>query len=288
MMMSSKASTRRQALQALGVGLTSVASSSSWAQRPELPPVTTIGPGLPLKNTGLEHYGITVPNSEAAARFYGKIFDNQLFKEKDPPPRYYVRLGKAYLAFGQRDGVAPFIDHFCALTDGYGRGEARKAMEDAGMTFGTGPLGMAADPDGLRFQLLAVPGGLAGSIVPGPRISQEDPLFQAIGTDHLVLHVSDLDKSAAHYKKIFGPELPRTKKPDRVWFQVANTRLALEPKAASEMPSIHHISVRVAGFDSKTAAAKLKQAGVEVVNASNKFVVFRDLHGLEMELRGDA
>jgi predicted enzyme related to lactoylglutathione lyase len=278
--------TRRQALQAIGLGVGLAARS--WAQPPSPAPVTTVGPGLPLKNTGLEHYGITVPNSEAAARFYGKLFDNQLFKEKDPPPRFYVRLGKAYLAFGQKDGVAPFIDHFCALTDGYGRGEARKAMEDAGITFGAGALGMAADPDGLRFQLLAVPGGLAGSIVPGPRISQDDPLFQAIGTDHLVLHVSDLEKSAAHYAKIFGPELPRTKKPDRVWFQVANTRLALEPKGASEMPSIHHISIRVAGFDSKIAAAKLKQAGIEVVNSSSKSVMFRDLHGLEMELRGDA
>ena len=103
-----------------------------------------------------------------------------------------------------------------------------------------------------------------------------------------MLHVSDLEKSAAHYKKIFGPELPRTKKPDRAWFQVASTRLALEVKAATEMPSIHHISVRVAGFDSKSAVAKLKHAGVEVVNSASKFVVFRDLHGLEMELRGDA
>ena len=159
------ATTRRHALQAIGlsVGFT----ARSWGQPAPPAPVNSVGPGLPLKNTGLEHYGLTVPNPEAAARFYGKIFDNQLFREKDPPPRFYVRLGKAYLAFGQRDGVAPFIDHFCALTDGYGRGEARKAMEDAGMTFGTGPLGMAADPDGLRFQLLAVPGGLAGTIVPG-------------------------------------------------------------------------------------------------------------------------
>ena len=115
----------------------------TWAQPAASAPVTSVGPGLPLKTTGLEHYGLTVPNSEAAARFYGKLFDNQLFKEKDPPPRYYVRLGKAYLAFGQRDGVTPFIDHFCALTDGYGRGEARKAMEDAGITFGSGALGMA-------------------------------------------------------------------------------------------------------------------------------------------------
>lgn len=245
-------------------------------------------PGLPLRNTGLEHFGLTVPDSEAAARFYGRIFDTQLFKEKEPPPRFYVRLGISYLAFGQHTDVAPYIDHFCALTDGYGRGEARKAMEDAGITFGSGPLGMAADPDGLRFQILAVPGGLAGTIVPGPRISQDEALFQAIGTDHAILHVSNLEASAAHYRKIFGAELPRTKKPDRVWFQLARTRLGLEQIASGEKPSIHHISVRVAGFDSKKAAAKLKQAKVEVTAATIQAVMFKDLNGMEMEIRGDA
>jgi len=244
--------------------------------------------GLPLKTTGLEHFGYTVPDSEAAARFYGRIFDTQLFKEKDPPPRFYVRLGISYIAFGQKTDVAPFIDHFCALTDGYGRGEARKAMEDAGITFGSGALGMAADPDGLRFQLLGVPGGLAGTIVPGPRISQEEPLFQAIGADHLILHVSNLEASAAHYKKIFGPELPRTKKPDRVWFQVAHTRLGLEQDATGEKPSVHHISVRVAGFDAKTGVAKLKQAQVEVTASTAKTVLFKDLNGIEMEIQGNA
>lgn len=269
---------RRSALRGLGGGL-ALASGVS-AQSPS--------PGLPLRNTGLEHFGLTVPDSEAAARFYGKIFDTQLFKEKDPPPRFYVRLGISYLAFGQKPEVAPFIDHFCALTEGYGRGEARKAMEDAGITFGAGALGMAADPDGLRFQLLGVPGGLAGTIVPGPRISQEPPLFHAIATDHLLLHVSRLEASAAHYKKIFGSELPRTKRPDRVWFQLAHTRLGLEQVAAGEKPSIHHISIQVAGFDSKTAVAKLKQANVEVTASTAKAVMFKDLNGIEMEIRGEA
>ncbi len=269
---------RRSALRGLGGGLAMALRTSAQSA----------SPGLPLRNTGLEHYGYTVADAELAARFYGRIFDTQLFKEKDPPPRFYVRMGISYLAFGQKTDMPPFIDHFCVLTDGYGRGEARKAIEDAGIRFGDGPLGMATDPDGLRLQLLGVPGGLAGTIVPGPRIFQEPPLFQAIGTDHLVLHVSNLEASAAHYKKIFGLELPRTKKPDRVWFELAHTRLGLEQVAAGEKPSIHHISVRVAGFDPKTAAAKLKGANIEVTASSPKAVTFRDLNGIEMEIRGVA
>jgi catechol 2,3-dioxygenase-like lactoylglutathione lyase family enzyme len=246
-------------------------------------------PALPLRNTGLEHFGMTVPDPEAAARFYGKIFDTQLFQEKDPPPRYYVRLGIAYLAFGTRPDTPPFIDHFCVLTDGYKQGEARKALEDAGVSFsGNGALGMAADPDGLRLQLLGVPGGLARTIIPATRISQDEPLFHAIGTDHLVLHVGNLEASAAHYKKIFGPEASRTKKPDRVWFQVAKTRLALEQAGAGEKPSIHHVSVRVAAFDPKSAAAKLKSANIEVIESTAKSAMFRDLNGIPMEVRGEA
>lgn len=243
---------------------------------------------LPLKNTGIEHFGMTVPDPEATARFYGKIFDPQLFQERDPPPRFYVRLGTGYLAFGGNANVqTAYLDHFCALTEGYAQGELRKLLEAAGVSMGAGALGMANDPDGLRLQTLNVPGGLARTIIPGPRISQDDALFQVIGPDHVILHVSDLEKSAAHYRKLFGAELPRTKKPERVWFGAARTKLGLEQVSAGEKPSIHHISVRVAGFDRNKAAEKLKRAGVEVVPSSDKTVTFRDPHGIVMELRGD-
>lgn len=244
------------------------------------------GADLPLKNTGLEHYGMTVADPEAAAKFYGRIFDPQLFQERDPPPRYYVRLGKSYLAFGgNKDVAAASIDHFCVLTEGYGNGEARKLMEAAGVTFGgNGPLGMATDPDGLRLQLLAVPGGLARTIVPSSRISQEDALVQAIGTDHIVLHVSDLEKSTAHYRKIFGPE---SKSGKRVWFTVAGTRLGLETAAAGDKPSVHHICVRVAGFERRAIADKLKRAGVEVAASDDENLLrIKDPNGLFMELKG--
>jgi len=245
---------------------------------------------LPLKTTGLEHYGMTVPDPEAAAKFYGKIFDPQLFQERDPPPRFYARLGKSYLAFGgNKDIPAPFIDHFCALTEGYGQGEVRSLLEAAAVPMGAGALGMATDPDGLRFQTLGVPGGLARTIIPASRISQDDALFQAVGTDHIMLHVSDLAKSTAHYRKIFGMEVSTTKNPNRVWFGVAQTRLGLEAAAAGEKPSIYYICLRVAGFDRKTAPDKLKRIGVEVLPADDLGLVrFRDLNGLVMALKADA
>jgi catechol 2,3-dioxygenase-like lactoylglutathione lyase family enzyme len=272
--------TRRRTLQFLGAGAaTWIASRTGQAAE------------LPLKNTGLEHYGMTVPDPKAAAEFYGRIFDPQLFQEREPPPRFYVKLGTSYIAFGgNKDVTEPRIDHFCVLTEGYAGGEARKLMEAAGVTFtGAGGLGMAADPDGLRLQLLAVPGGLARSIVPSTRISQDDALVQAIATDHIMLRVSDLEKSTAHYRKIFGMEVARTRKPDRIWFQVAKTRLGLETVAAGKTPSIDHISIKVAGFDRRAVTDKLKKLGAEIAPSNDEDLLrFRDLNGLVMELKSGA
>src|SRR5580693_2060843 len=60
----------------------------------------TQGSELPIKTSGLEHLGMQVPDQEASAKFYGRIFDPQLFQEKDPPPRFYVKIGISYIAFG--------------------------------------------------------------------------------------------------------------------------------------------------------------------------------------------
>ena len=78
------------------------------------------------------------------------------------------------------------------------------------------------------------------------------------------------------------------KKLDRACFQIAHTRLGLQQVASGEKPSNHHISVRAAGFDAKSAAAKLKAANIEVTGSSSKAVMFKDLNGIEMELVGHA
>ena len=249
------------------------------------------GPQLPLNTSGLEHIGMTVPDQEATAKFYGMIFDPQLFQERDPPPRFYVRLGTSYIAFG---GIAanstnntPRIDHFCALVHDYKAQEMRKALDEAGISMGQGPGGMANDPDGLRLQLLGEPGGLARTIIPSTRISLDEPAVHAIGFDHIVLAVSDVEKSAAYYRKFFGMETSRTKKPDRVWFTVARTKLGLETMAPGSMPKVDHICIRVAGFDKRTVTDKLKKLNVEIAPSNDEGLLrFRDPHGLLMELKG--
>jgi catechol 2,3-dioxygenase-like lactoylglutathione lyase family enzyme len=148
---------------------------------------------------------------------------------------------------------------------------------------------MAADPDGLRLQFLGAPAGLARTIIPSSRISQEEPAVQAIGFDHIMLAVSDLEKSAAHYRKIFGMEVSRTKKPERIWFAAAKTRLGLETVGAGKMPSVDHVCIKVAGFDRKTVADKLQKLGAEMAASNDESLLrFKDPNGLVMELKSGA
>jgi catechol 2,3-dioxygenase-like lactoylglutathione lyase family enzyme len=249
---------------------------------------------LPLQTTGLEHLGMTVPDQKASAEFYGRIFDPQLFQERDPPPRYYVRLGTAYIAFGGATDVraaanangGASIDHFCALVKDYKPQEMRAAMEQAGINMGTGRLGMPTDSDGIRLQLLGVPGGLARTIIPSTRISTDDAAVEAISLDHIVLTVSDMEKSSAFYEKFFGPPVSRSKKPERTWFGVAQTRLALEPVAAGSKPAIERVCVKIAGFDRRLTREKLKKAGVEAVPVEDEHVLrFKDPNGFTIELK---
>ncbi len=165
------------------------------------------------------------------------------------------------------------IDHFCALVKDYKPQEMRAAMEQAGINMGTGRLGMPTDSDGIRLQLLGVPGGLARTIIPSTRISTDDAAVEAIGLDHLVLTVSDMEKSSAFYEKFFGQPVSRSKKPERTWFGVAQTRLALEPVGAGSKPAIERVCVKIAGFDRRLTREKLKKAGVEAVPVEDEHVL---------------
>lgn len=276
--------------------------TNKWSRREALAAAATLAgvwavtgraeePGsgpLPLHTTGLEHIGMTVPDQKASADWYGRIFDPQLFQERDPPPRYYVRMGSAYIAFGGTRGEdkTPQIDHFCALVKDYKPDEMRAAIEKAGIKIGAGRFAMPTDDDGIRLQMLGVPGGLAKTIIPSTRITTDDAAVEAIGLDHVVLAVSDLDRASAHYEKFFGS--PVSKKAGQIWFQVANTRLALEPVASGAKPAIERLCFRIAGFDRKTVASKLQKLQVETSSTRDHALRFRDPNGFTIELTGES
>ena len=265
-----RTATRREALR-LTAGLTAAA----W-----LGTSTAHASELPLHTTGLEHLGLTVPDVAKSANIYGRIFDPDLYKEKDPPLRNYVKLGVGYIAIGGNATVPAKIDHVCALVENYNAAEMRKSLDDAGLK--TGAVGMVPDPDGFRLQLLGTPGGLAKTTVPAGRIVEGAGIVTPVALDHIMLTVADLDATAAFYRHFFGMESQRTKNPARVWFNIAGTRLGLE---AGRQPGVDHFCVKVTGLDRRATPEKLKALGVEIAPSNDEGLLrFRDPDGIVVEL----
>lgn len=246
------------------------------------------GSQLPLRTSGLEHVGFTVPDPQKSAAFYGRIFDPQIFQEMSPPLRYYCRLGIGYVAFGGSNAAPGRIDHFCATVEEYRLEEMRAELATQGMKLtGNDGFNAVTDPDGIRMQFMATPGGLLPTIIASTRVTQDDAICEAVGLDHVILHVPDLEKSAVFYRRFFGKETARDRTPERIWFTAARTRLGLEKVEAGQKPHVNRFGIRVAALDRQAVTRKLGAIGVTVLpSAGDNLVRFRDTDGIMVELRG--
>jgi catechol 2,3-dioxygenase-like lactoylglutathione lyase family enzyme len=245
---------------------------------------------LPLETSGLDHLSITVPDSVQAAAFYGRIFDPQVFHERTGVQRYYVRLGAAYIAFGPQANATPYIDHIAAgvvdfVEADFGKPEMKAQVEAAGLAAPAGGLPMLSDPDKLRLQLVNATHGLFDTLMPGGRVTTAPAALIPIGLDHIMVSVTDAHQSAAHYRKLFGPEESHERNPLRIWFKLADTRLGLEAAPSGQKPGFSHFCVKVAGFDRAAATSRLQKLGLKVEAGSEKGTLrFRDLHNLPVEV----
>jgi len=277
--MNESAFSRRTVLQGLGLAaLAPLASGTVVAEAAEA------ASQLPLRTTGLEHMGTVVPDVEAAGKFYGRVFNPELYKEKDPPLRYYVTLGVGYLALGSRANQPhAFFDHFCALVQDYDAPAMAEQLKSEGLP--AGRYGIIPDPDSIGFQLLGVPGGLAKTTEPAGRIVDAEALVHPERLDHVVLHVSDLEKSLQFYRRFFGHEAKGGHPGKEASFQVAGTRLMLEAVAPGASPGIARIGINVQRFDRKKVSQELTGLGAQVTDNSHKELRFTDPFGLVIALR---
>ena len=110
-------------------------------------------PALPLKNLGLEHLDIVVPDTAVSAKTYMRVFRTKLHEQPfQGGLRYFILLGDlpqnrqvGYIAIGDA-GIRPTsIGHYCALAERYDRTGVAAALQAAGFSSGTGgAIGMEA------------------------------------------------------------------------------------------------------------------------------------------------
>ena len=268
--------------------------SVAWAQ--------TSTPALPLKNLGLEHLDILVPDTEAAAKFYMRVFKTKLHQQPfQGGIRYFILLGDlpqnrqvGYIAIGAQGSRPTSIGHYCALAERYDRAGVASALQAAGFSPGTGgAIGMLPDPDGLELQLFQPPAGLVAAAVPSPLPVESNGLVKPLGVDHVLLHVSDIQKSLPYYHLMYGANIKTSRQtnPDRLWIQLeGNTRIGLQNVPAGGKPRFDHYCIKVAPFDRDAVAAGIRQAGMKVIPSTDEPEVLRfsDNNNITVELRESA
>ena len=255
-------------------------------------------PALPLDNLGLEHLDIVVPDPAASAQFYARIFRTKLHQQPIRDTlRYFVLLGDlpadrqvGYIAIGAGQGRPPSIGHYCTLAKVYDRAGMARQLEAAGFPGirGTGGLGMWPDPDGLELQLFQPPAGLVTAAVPSPLPVVGDGLVTPLGVDHVMLLVSDLDKSLPYYRLVYGAGVEGPRDNGRVWVRLANnTRIGLEKVSGGRPPSIGHFAIKVRPFDRAAVTTRLRELGAAIVPSSDEPDVLRftDNNNIVVELR---
>lgn len=272
-------------------------SAESLAQAPQ-------GALLPINTPKLDHLDVIVPDVAATARFYMGVFNTKLHAQPFQGGfRYFVLFGDlpanrevGYLAIGDSRGRGTYIGHFCTSIFNYRRDSAAisSALVDAVAKAGLGKIeigsgfgGLFKDPDGIEIQFLPAPDTLVTAAVPSDLVEPNKGLVTPKGVDHVLLQVADLEKGAQFYRILYGKEASRQKSPDRIWFQIGDTRLGLEKAPAGQKPHIAHFGVKVAPFDRNAVVAGLSKLGAEVVASPDEpdVVRFRDRDGNSAELK---
>jgi catechol 2,3-dioxygenase-like lactoylglutathione lyase family enzyme len=148
---------------------------------------------------------------------------------------------------------------------------------------------MWPDPDGLELQLFQPPAGLVTAAVKSPLPIDGEGLLAPRGVDHVLLLVSNLERSLPYYRQVYGPSAERPRDAaGRVWFQLERgTRIGLQQATDGRRPSIAHYAIKVAPFDRGALTGRLREMSAEVLPSNDEpdVVRFRDNNGIVVEAR---
>jgi catechol 2,3-dioxygenase-like lactoylglutathione lyase family enzyme len=124
--------------------------------------------------------------------------------------------------------------------------------------------------------------GAAGRVSAGaPAGDAAVPLFSGRNIDHIALNVSDVDRSAAFYKRHLG--LRKIRGDARSAFLGRENGEFFVALFKSDTPGLNHFCFGIDEYDVQDAARKLKAEGREVRQTSGR-IYFKDPDGIEVQL----
>jgi catechol 2,3-dioxygenase-like lactoylglutathione lyase family enzyme len=262
-----------------------------------------------LQAAALDHFNIRVSDAAQSAAFYHTLFGGELLRVKSIPANptsppgeaFYLRTGESYLvispAFAQSP---PGLDHICMGIRDYDPEMTKTKLERTGFTPQRSNDDLwVRDPDGLLIQL-RTPGGWGrlgatrGALPAPPEITAHDvSAFTPTSINQISLSVSDLNRSAGFYGRLFGAEAesPTSSRAGNVTVgEMVLTLLApAAPSGTSTGPGLDHIGVGVRDFTADSARHALRERGINSYDRNHAGqVYFRDPDGIQIQLASPA
>jgi catechol 2,3-dioxygenase-like lactoylglutathione lyase family enzyme len=268
--------TRREALATL--------TAAAFATRP------AVAADASFRFSALDHLALTVDDTEKSVHFYSRVFGNTVMKEKTNP-RHYVKLGPNYVAMAPAGQGQPSqtINHFGLGIVNFEIAATKRALDQVGVQYreATGVGLFVPDPDGTLVQLWTENSWshLDETAVPASIPSQGDPLLRPTGIDHILVNVSNVEKSTVFYEKILGPIVNPASRPRRTWFSGGGgNRVGLALAGPGQKPGIDHYCL-TAPFDRASLTEAVVAAGAKIIQGDVPAGIdFLDVNGIHVQV----
>lgn len=269
---------RRRAFGVLGAGLMAPRLLDGQTQR--------------LNFVAIDHIEFYVSNVDRSRDFFVRLFGYTVLRNSTASKRY-LKLGAAYMAFERAgtEGGANAVDHISCSIRELDMARLHAHLEARGIPYRDYPSGRdtaITDPDGVRVQLSPENGWrflTAPNFMPDAVGLKDEPVFRPTGIEHVLLNVTDPERSAVFYEKIFGPVSARAN--NRIWFQVGLSRIGLRQTPPGQRTGVDHYCVSAEAFSYDLVVQRLQDLGVKVEPAELPGAPsFRDPDGALVQVMG--
>ena len=251
---------------------------------------TALSAETPFRFSALDHLALAVDDTEKSVHFYVRVFGSTVMKEKTNP-RHYVQLGPNYVAMAPAGQGQPSqtINHFGLGIVDFDIARTKRALDQMGIQYreATGVGLFVPDPDGTLVQLWTENswGHLGETAAPASIPSQGEPLLRPTGIDHILINVSNVEKSTVFYEKILGSVINPASRPRRTWFSGGGSnRVGLALVGPGQKPGIDHYCL-TAPFDRASLAKAVEAAGAKIIQGDVAAGIdFLDVNGIHVQV----